>query len=47
MRDSAENIDDNVSGAIADHILQVQARRAIIGLLNADVSGDDDDDDLW
>ena len=46
MRDSAENIDDNVSGVIADHILQVQARRAIIGLLNANISGEDDDDDL-
>ena len=46
MRDDVEGIDDNVSGAIADHILQVQARRAIIGLLNANIDGEDDDDDL-
>ena len=46
MRDDVDGIDDNVSGVIADHILQVHARRAIIGLLNANIDGEDDDDDL-
>lgn len=46
MRDDVSGVDDNVSGAVADHILQVHARRAIIGLLNAEIDGEDDDDDL-